>query len=377
MLNEIIQVITENLNNSSSIPNFDEMFNILINKEVNANLEEAREIFQCEFSQNISEEMEEGQIDELYQNAVEITMKQFKINLDPYLNVGEEIDHLFNEFLEIFKETKQNCNKFVENLDYSESMEGSKFSENNYGEEKVKPRPSEEEFNINLLNSEFDQAPKISQSSMQNSESKSIEKSFNSNTNFDMFATMEKLKKELIEKDEKLKKLELKSLASPASDSTQKDFSIHKNLGSPLFSPSDKESKILRQQVAHLENELSKKTALFNEECLFWSSKSEKDKNLIESLKNEIHKEKENNQIFMREKLSYFENERIKIQNKLEEANDKVLELENSLQKKRRDVEKEVALRENNKQDYNIEMKKKKARILELEENLRYFTLSY
>jgi len=196
MLFAVLNVIIHNLN-TSKIPNFHDLFISLINKEVNTNLEEAREIFQSEFADLISEEMEETQIDSLYQSTVGIIMKHIRGNLDPYLNVGEEIDQLFSEFSEIYSQAKQNSHKYHENLDYSESMEGSKLLETPIEENKVQIKHEDDEFNINMLNSEFDQTAKPCQTSSKKSgDFRIIEKSFNSNSNFDLFATIEKLQKE-------------------------------------------------------------------------------------------------------------------------------------------------------------------------------------
>ncbi|CAI2364913.1 unnamed protein product [Moneuplotes crassus] len=356
-----IEIICQALN-SSSIPNFHDMFLDLINKEVNANIEEAKHVFQIEFSDNLIEGMEETQIDKLYQTTAGMVMKHFRANLDPYLNVGEEIDQLFNDFMGTYNQAKANARKFQDNLDYSQSCDGSQTFESLSEEQKGESKPEEDEFNVNLLNSELDQPGVRTNRSDQRSSSMNIEKSFHSSSNFDVFATVEKLKQELADKDTKMKELELKALTSPRA---------LPSISSPLLSPGNKETKILRQKITELENDLNKKVELFRGEIKYWEDKASNEKISVSQIKDELHREKENTQRLLQEKERKHKTYRIETQNKLDEAREKCSDLEYQLVRKTREVEKEVILRSNNEKESTEQLKKKNELILELEDNNR------
>lgn len=102
----MVSNVVDNIN-AGALPNFQEMFVAVINQEVSLNLEEAKEIFDVEFAQNVVEGMDEQQIDEMYHSTVNKIMKHIKGQLDPYLNIGEDIDQLFSEFVKVFNDLKQ------------------------------------------------------------------------------------------------------------------------------------------------------------------------------------------------------------------------------------------------------------------------------
>jgi hypothetical protein len=152
---DMVSIVVDHIN-TGALPKFQDMFLTIINKEVNTNLEEAKEIFKIKFTDNVASEMSVNEIDEFYHSSINSVMSLFRRQLDPYLNIGEEIDQLFSEFVQIYCSFKKECAKDTENLDYSESSDDANLlaSENDLG-----PNKNQDEFDINLLNSEYDQPP--------------------------------------------------------------------------------------------------------------------------------------------------------------------------------------------------------------------------
>ena len=139
---------------------------------------------------------------------------------------------------------------------------------------------------------------------------------------------------------------------------------------SPITSPSDKEAKSLMHKIKELENELSKKTALFDSECKFMSEKSEKDKNIIMELRTELREVKGEHQKVLQEKRNQYEVDVNSTMNKLDEATEKIREQEHQIRKKCSELETEKILRRNNEKELSDDLKTKNLKIQELEENL-------
>lgn len=352
MLNEINDHI-----NSGSLPNYHEMFIRIINKEVSTNLDEARDIFNKEFVENLCEA--EDQIDDLYHNAVNVIMKHFRTNLDPYLNVGDEIDQVFSEFVKVYNNHKSGDDN-QENLDYSESIDGSQILEQ---KSQNTSKQDEDEFNINLLNSEFDKPRNSNHNSPKLFTPSKFDKSIKLTPISDLEQTVAKLKIALAEKDSKISELELKSefkFSNPAS-SPKSEFKPHQE---------DEDNVItsLKIQLKNAENELSKKAALFDQECKYWSEKSEKDKSTIRNLRQEMQTQKDK---YEQTIISKYEKSISALQIQNEELSEKVQNLDTLLTKNVRETEKELTLRKNNELEYEVETKKKNYKIQELEQNLR------
>ena len=168
-------------------------------------------------------------------------MKNFKKQLDPDLNIGEEINQIFNRFSQTYNHMKQESKCFDENLDYSESINESEINEDQNSKEEIS---QDEDFNINMLNSEFDHTGQVTVSLKQKDDTNMLE-------------VVNKLKEQLKEKEEKIKDYE-KEKVSDASK-------ISETCSSPVSS-SSKDYMSLKQQLNHAENELKKKTALFENE---------------------------------------------------------------------------------------------------------------
>jgi hypothetical protein len=219
-------------------------------------------------------------------------------------------------------------------------------------------KPDDDEFNINLLNSEFDQPRNSNGSSQKVFTPTKFDLSVKLTSNPDLKQTVAKLEIELAVKDAKIREIELsRTVSSPISDikSPQKD----ENLENTTY---------LKTQLTHAENELSKKTALFEQECKYWSEKSEKDKKIITNLRKEIQSQ---NDQFQHVIINKFEKKISLLQVQNEDLNEKVQSIDNLLTIKAREVEKELALRKNNELEYEVETKKKNYKIQDLEQSLR------
>lgn len=352
MLNEINDHV-----NAGSLPNYHEMFIRIINKEVSTNLDEARDIFNKEFVENLSEG--EDQIDDLYHNAVNVIMKHFRTNLDPYLNVGDEIDQVFSEFVKVYNNHKSG-DENQENLDYSESIDGSQILDQ---KSPMASKQDEDEFNINLLNSEFDRPRNSNHNSPKLFTPSKFDQSIKLTPASDLEHTVAKLKIALAEKDSKISELELKSefkLSYPASSPKSEYL--------PVQEAEENAICFLKTQLKNAENELSKKAALFDQECKYWSEKSEKDKATIRTLRIEMQTQNDNYQHVI---INKYEKEISVLQIQNEELNEKVQSLDSLLTKNIRETEKELTLRKNNELEYEVETKKKNYKIQELEQSLR------
>lgn len=150
---DMISILTEHIN-SGALPNYHQMFDSIIDKEISLNIEEAKEIFESEFVQKLHDGAEDCKIDERYHVVANHIMKTFKRQLDPDLNVEDEITHVFNGFVQKYNIIKQDNKLLNENLDYSESIDGSEIMDDLEVKEEIS---NDDEFNINLLNSEYDQ----------------------------------------------------------------------------------------------------------------------------------------------------------------------------------------------------------------------------
>lgn len=102
---DMVSIVVDHIN-TGALPKFQDMFLTIINKEVNINLEEAKLLFKTNFTDNLSSGLTENKIDELYHYSINSVMRLFRRQLDPYLNIGEEIDMLFSEFLQIHNASK-------------------------------------------------------------------------------------------------------------------------------------------------------------------------------------------------------------------------------------------------------------------------------
>lgn len=325
--------------NDGALPNFQDVFLNLINKEVNTNLDEARNLFKIHFSQQIVEGMDDANIDELYHKAANVIMKSFKRNLDPYLNVGEEIESVFTEFVKVYNDTKCENGRYNENLDYSESID---TSHNDQSPAKYY------ESGINLLNSEYDHRPIMTSESMQKSDKNSEQESEITDA---LKHRIEELQHELSLKEEKILEYEHQSFTSGPSSTL--------NSPKPETTPIEKDLKSLKQQLLSTENELSKKTALFQQEIQFYSSKSEEANKTIQSLKDNLVSQKEKFSLMLQETTQRKAQEISLINNSLEEKSERVIELERQLLALQRELDKEKEVRRSSQSEYELAIKEK------------------
>jgi len=155
---DMVKILVDHIN-VGALPVYDQMLDNIVKKEVDLNLNEAKDIFEYEFVQKVEHYNDESEIDEFYHNASNAIMMNFKRQLDPYLNVGEEVSLIFDQFLEVYNRIKQENKRYNENLDYSESLDGSDILNENRSVSSNSLPKDDEEFNINMLDSTHNQPP--------------------------------------------------------------------------------------------------------------------------------------------------------------------------------------------------------------------------
>jgi len=304
--------------NSGELPNFQEIFTTIYNKETSMNLSEEKDKSDQDFPMSINNKMSEIQKNELDHSPS-----------DPNINY-------FNDFAKTHISSKQDYGNSQENLEYSESLEASgvRASNNN-------------EFDINLLNSEYDQPPPKGIVEIQSAMSSCSSYKMLDNTPF------------------KIPKIEKEPIAVHSSSKSGFNSAreVHSSTyqKSALCSPEDssqfKDYKNLKHQLLEAENELNKKTALFEQEIKYWEQKAKESASQISQLKENLERQGEIHQSEIVSKANKFEREFNQLQSKYDHGQDKISSMENQLRTNKREIEKEQELRINNDNQYSMQVR--------------------
>ena len=91
---DLINILVDHIN-SGALPNYHQVFDSIVDKEIALNIEEANLIFEKEFVQKLNDVSEERKIEDRYHTVANMIMKNFKRQLDSDLNIGEEINQIF------------------------------------------------------------------------------------------------------------------------------------------------------------------------------------------------------------------------------------------------------------------------------------------
>ena len=219
--------------------------------------------------------------------------------------------------------------------------------------------PNDDEFDINLLNSEYDQPAPV-----QKSVAKPIKVKLKPQEDYQ--EAIKKLKEELSQKDLKIQEYEQKMISSPKATKQNDSMSD--------CSSNSKEYKIMKERMLHAEDELNKKTAVFKRESDYLSKKVEEANKTIEKLKASLQEQKENYNQMLDENEAEFDRNINALKSKLEETKDKIIDLEGALLIKDREIEKEADLRRKDANNHEMELKKQSSKIQELEYRIEKLT---
>ena len=219
--------------------------------------------------------------------------------------------------------------------------------------------PNDDEFDINLLNSEYDQPAPV-----QKSVAKPIKVKLKPQEDYQ--EAIKKLKEELSQKDLKIQEYEQKMISSPKATKQNDSMSD--------CSSNSKEYKIMKERMLHAEDELNKKTAVFKRESDYLSKKVEEANKTIEKLKTSLQEQKENYNQMLDENEAEFDRNINALKSKLEETKDKIIDLEGALLIKDREIEKEADLRRKDANNHEMELKKQSSKIQELEYRIEKLT---